>query len=86
MPFSPSAPACDPCWSIKAPVQFSLTRPSDVTTVDGTTRIVDGVSYFQITDTSYDIGGQSDVLELHPDGARQRFHLTGFLLNLARIR
>ena len=56
MPFSPSAPACDPCWSIKAPVQFSLTRPSDVTTVDGTTRIVDGVSYFQITDTSYDIG------------------------------
>jgi hypothetical protein len=55
--------------------------------IDGQTRIVDGVSYFQLSKTGYDAGGNADVVELHPDGIRQKFHLSGgFLLTLARVR
>ena len=60
---------------------------ADATEVDGVTRIVDGVSYYQIADTSYDdVGGQSTIVELHPDGAHKKFHLAGFLQTLARVR
>ncbi|WP_437733335.1 hypothetical protein [Sorangium sp. So ce1335] len=55
--------------------------------IDGETRIVDGVSYFQLSKTGYDVGGNAEVVELHPDGIRQKFRLSGgFLLALARVR
>lgn len=55
--------------------------------IDGRTRIIDGVSYFQASETGYDVGGNTDVVELHPDGIRQKFHLNaGFLLELERVR
>lgn len=55
--------------------------------IDGVTRIVDGVSYFQISETGYDVGGNAEVVELHPDGTRPKFRLTaGFLLALERVR
>jgi hypothetical protein len=55
--------------------------------IDGRTRIIDGVSYFQASETGYAEGGNTDVVELHPDGIRQKFHLTsGFLLELERVR
>jgi hypothetical protein len=55
--------------------------------IDGQTRIVDGVSYFQLSKTGYEVGGNTDVVELHPDGIRQKFQLSGgFLLELARVR
>ena len=54
--------------------------------VDGTTREVDGVSYFQVSETGYVAGGNTAVVELHPDGIKPRFSLDGFLLGLERIR
>jgi hypothetical protein len=55
--------------------------------VDGRTRVVDGVSYFQVSETGYVEGGNADVVELHADGVAQKFHLSGgFLLELARLR
>ena len=55
--------------------------------VDGVTRIIDGVSYFGTADADREPGGSSDVIELHPSGAKQKFHLVGgYLGSLARIR
>ena len=54
--------------------------------VDGTNREVDGVSYYQLSQTGYVENGDTDVVELHPDGVVPKFHLNGFLLNLERIR
>lgn len=54
--------------------------------VDGTTREVDGVSYYQVSETGYVAGGNTAVVELHPDGIKPRFSLDGFLLGLERIR
>jgi hypothetical protein len=54
--------------------------------IDGAARDVDGVSYYQINETGYDVGGQADIVELRPDGIRQKFHLGGFLLDLKRVR
>lgn len=55
--------------------------------VDGETRIVDGVSYFQITETGYGEGGEAEIVELHPNGIRPKFRmLGGFLLGLERLR
>jgi hypothetical protein len=54
--------------------------------VDGTTREVDGVSYYQLSQTGYIENGNTDVVELHPDGIIPRFHLDGFLLGLERVR
>lgn len=55
--------------------------------IDGRTRIVDGVSYFQLSETGYEEGGNTDVVELHPEGILQKFHLSGgFLLELERVR
>jgi hypothetical protein len=54
--------------------------------IDGKARDVDGVSYYQINQTGYDVGGEVDVVELHPDRVRQKFHLSGFLLGLERVR
>lgn len=55
--------------------------------VDGTTRELDGVSYYQLSDTGYVEGGNTDVVALRPDGIRQQFHLSGgFMLGLERVR
>ncbi|MGC4087545.1 MAG: hypothetical protein QM756_06565 [Polyangiaceae bacterium] len=54
--------------------------------VDGQTRIVDGVSYFQLSESGYVEGGDTDVVALHPSGVEQKFHLGGFLLTLDRVR
>jgi hypothetical protein len=55
--------------------------------IDGVTRIVDGVSYFQVSETGYVEAGSSDVVELRPEGTVPKFHLDGaFLLNLERVR
>lgn len=55
--------------------------------IDGRTRIVDGVSYFQLSETGYEEGGNTDVVELHPEGILPKFHLSGgFLLELERVR
>lgn len=57
-----------------------------VISIDGTAREVDGVSYYQVNQEGYVEGGNVDVVELHPDGVRQKFHLDGFLLGLERVR
>jgi hypothetical protein len=54
--------------------------------VDGVTRVVDGVSYYQLSQTGYVENGNTDVVELHPEGIVPRFHLPGFLLGLERVR
>lgn len=55
--------------------------------VDGVTRIVDGVSYFQVSETGYVESGNTDVVALGVDGIEQKFHLSGgFLLALERVR
>jgi hypothetical protein len=57
------------------------------TDVDGRTRVVDGVSYFQVSETGYVEGGNTAVVELHTDGTVEKFRLTGgFLLELTRLR
>ena len=53
--------------------------------IDGVTREVDGVSYFQVSETSDVEGGNTDVVELHPEGVTPKFHLDGFLLALERL-
>ncbi|MET0413322.1 MAG: hypothetical protein ABW217_18590, partial [Polyangiaceae bacterium] len=71
-------------------ISEGTTRPypdlSDVKTIDGVTRIVDGVSYFQLSETGYVENGNTDVVELREDGVVPRFHLNGFLLGLERVR
>ena len=71
-------------------ISEGTTRPypdlSDVKTIDGVTRIVDGVSYFQLSQTGYVENGNTDVVELREDGIVPRFHLNGFLLGLDRVR
>ncbi len=66
------------------------TRPypalTGVKTIDGVTRQVDGISYFQLSQTGYVEDGNTDVVELHADGIVQKFHLSGFLLGLERVR
>lgn len=47
---------------------------------------IDGVSYYQLSETGYVEGGSTDVVELHPDGIERRFHVLGSLWALARIR
>jgi hypothetical protein len=54
--------------------------------IDGQTRIMDDVSYFQLSETGYVEGGDTDVVELHADGVKKKFHLGGFLLTLDRVR
>ncbi|HEY3495639.1 MAG TPA: hypothetical protein VGK73_13170, partial [Polyangiaceae bacterium] len=54
--------------------------------IDGVARAVDGVSYYQLNEEGYVEGGEVDVFELHADGIREKFHLSGFLLGLERIR
>lgn len=54
--------------------------------IDGTTRIVDGISYYQLSQTGYVENGNTDVVELHPDGVVPRFHLNGFMIGLERVR
>ncbi|WP_157068752.1 hypothetical protein [Sandaracinus amylolyticus] len=55
--------------------------------VDGATRVVDGVSYYQVSETGYVAGGNTAVVELHPDGTAEKFRLTGgFLLGIERVR
>mgnify|MGYP001554172375 FL=1 len=55
--------------------------------IDGVTRIVDGVSYFQASETGYFEGGNTDVVELGVDGTQVKFRLVGgFLLGLERLR
>jgi hypothetical protein len=54
--------------------------------VDGVTRKVDGVGYYQLSDTGYVENGNTDVVELRASGVVPRFHLNGFLLGLERIR
>jgi hypothetical protein len=56
------------------------------TGVDGTTRELDGVSYYQVSNTGYVEGGDTDVIELRADGIVPKFHLEGFLLGLERVR
>jgi hypothetical protein len=60
---------------------------NNVFDVDGVTRIVDGVSYFAIADDERAPGGSCDVVELHPDGIQQGFHMDGgYLKALERVR
>lgn len=55
-------------------------------TIDGTTRVLDGISYYQLSQTGYTENGNTDVVELHPEGVVNKFHLNGFLLGLERVR
>jgi hypothetical protein len=57
-----------------------------VKAIDGVTRKVDGISYYQLSQTGYVEDGNTDVVELHPSGIVQKFHLNGFLLGLERVR
>jgi hypothetical protein len=54
--------------------------------VDGVTREVDGISYYQLSQTGYVENGDTEVVELHVDGVVPKFHLPGFLLGLERVR
>lgn len=54
--------------------------------VDGVTRTVDGIAYYQLSETGYDVNGNTDVVEMRAEGVFPRFHLNGFLLGLERIR
>jgi len=55
--------------------------------IDGTTRTVDGIAYYQLSDTGYVENGNTDVVELRADGVVPKFHLDGgFLLGLERVR
>jgi hypothetical protein len=47
---------------------------------------IDGVSYYQFSQTGYVDGGSADIVELRPDGIVQRFHVSGSLWALARVR
>jgi hypothetical protein len=47
---------------------------------------IDGVSYYQFSQTGYVDGGSTDVVELRPEGIVQRFHVPGSLWALARVR
>lgn len=47
---------------------------------------IDGVSYYQYSETGYVEDGSSDIVELHPSGVVQRFHVPGSLWAFARIR
>jgi hypothetical protein len=47
---------------------------------------IDGVSYYQLSQTGYVEGGSTDIVELHPDGIERRFHVPGSLWAFARIR
>lgn len=47
---------------------------------------VDGVSYYQLSETGYVQGGTTDVVELQPDGIARRFHMPGSLWAMGRIR
>jgi hypothetical protein len=58
----------------------------DRKSVDGQTRKVDGVGYYQLSDTGYVENGNTDVVALRPDGVQPKFHLNGFLLGLERLR
>jgi hypothetical protein len=57
-----------------------------VKSIDGVTRKVNGISYYQVSETGYVENGNADVVELHPEGIRPRFHLNGFLIGLDRVR
>lgn len=59
---------------------------ADLKTIDGVTREVDGISYLQLSETGYVENGNTDVVELRPDGIVKKFHLNGFLLGLERVR
>ena len=47
---------------------------------------IDGVSYYQYSQTGYTAGGSTDVVELRPEGIVQRFHVPGSIWAFARIR
>jgi hypothetical protein len=47
---------------------------------------IDGVSYYQLSETGYVPGGTTDIVELRPEGITRRFHVMGSLWQLARIR
>jgi hypothetical protein len=47
---------------------------------------VDGVSYYQLSQTGYVDGGTADIVELRPEGVVPRFHVPGSIWALARIR
>lgn len=47
---------------------------------------IDGVSYYQLSQTGYVPGGSADIVELRPEGVVRRFSVTGSLWALARIR
>lgn len=47
---------------------------------------VDDKSYFEFSESGYVEGGTSTVVALTPEGAREQFQLTGFLLALERLR
>lgn len=56
-------------------------------TVSGNYFTLDRTNYFQLSKTGYTEGGNTDVVELHPEGVVHRFHLTdGFLIGMQRIR
>jgi len=48
---------------------------------------VDRKNYFQLSKTGYAEGGNTDVVEMRPDGVVRKFHLVdGFLIGMQRIR
>jgi len=47
---------------------------------------MDGVSYFEVSETGAVEGGTTDVVALTPTGTVQKFHMSGSLTALARIR
>jgi hypothetical protein len=47
---------------------------------------IDGVSYYQLSQTGYVAGGSTDVVELRPEGIVQRFSVLGSIWAMARIR
>ena len=44
------------------------------------------MSYFEVSETGAVEGGTTDVVALTPTGTVQKFHMSGSLMTLARIR
>lgn len=95
-PAQPTPPDADAFWAAaRRPMLVDLaagtaeTYPAfeGLSTIDGVTREVDGVSYFQASSTGYVESGEAEVYELRVGGASPKFRLKGgFLLGLERLR
>jgi hypothetical protein len=54
--------------------------------MSGIPYVIDGVSYFEVSESGAVEGGTTDVVMLTPEGTAPQFHMNGTLSALARIR